>query len=1369
MELVNITYTGPGFQEQTYTNQDIQLLTSNLVNTQFGDTNDYIEYFVYDASGQLLDVNYNALDYYPNLTANPKTGLYSSITLDPQSDLQKLGYTRGTLNTQYNFLKNLFNSSYGKFYWIKEISNSRTEIKLTSQTISDSDILNGFNQYQSYAASKNYYTDFYLNFGNNELIIATNVAYTTDSEGSYILIKLYEPLPIDYDVKTQLWIINKVAESVNFKVDIQVEAETPQIENALRGPNFHIRVNQSLGQTTPYYSYNSLLSSNVSSSYQQLMSYYQDTSVNINVDYSNFSNFIHFSSATERINNFVYKLCLIESYNAQLYSSSLFAVSGAINNQLASSSIGSLQTSINNLVQKFDPYEYYLYFSSGSYAWPKISTTKPYALYSVTSSQASNWLGTVNTVTTPTTQSMLYSASYYDYTNKDLLKNTVPQYIIDDDNNAPYMTFLDMIGQHFDNIWIYYKDVSNRFNATNNPGTGISLDLVADALRGLGISLYTNTNVSNNIYYSLFGVNQDGSLLPPTGSEVINTYVTSSIQTLSADQIQKEVYKRIYHNLPYLLKTRGTQRGVKALISTFGIPNEILSVNEFGGYNRATTDGIYGINNDKINIITGSFSASLSSSLLSPETTVQYYNNNNRLNVPTIEVGFSPANSINAYITGTLGYFNIDQYIGNPAFATSGSYPDLDTLRNTTLQGLTGIHSINEYIRLVKYYNNSIFKMIKDFVPAKSSLSTGIIVKSHLLERSKYARNQPSASNYNNFTQSIDTAFISGSDGSNMTGSTQWFGYHTGSLGYVPFTSSQNAEKITGQFGGTRITVTTINSFSKQYEVSKNFTVTPSGFQTQSFSATYQNVSQSVRSQKFVRADYNSSQLVPSNYGILTQSLSSSQTNLYGQYTNPNSPYAYLQDTNYYLQSFTTPRYYGSKTTSAGYTDYTPGDTSYGKTAAIDKIKFQYAYLVDIYSSSFQLPGRVNAQIKYIIDNDQNVLNLTKANTNIFTTQNIFKSGENNNISLFNYGTDDNIAQYLTNNQTVNLYEGGFRYNPVLYNTTGTSSLSTYALTGSITTTTTITTPSYTTISGSDPNYWPTFTIGSIYAQFAGSLIMPVTHSGVSGGTSTAAVTVYWSIFNLTLGSSHPSYSYTGVGARSGIASGQSDPYKYVTSIPSNYSGSGLWQTSDSYSSSIASEVRTNSSGGTTTTTSYLSSITDNDSRWVVSASISGDHIIRLSATQSLYYGGFTFSSASSGIETPISVFSLNQMDLIRLYNLTSSWGSYNQSEYRVKSISYGTTDPTGTYPIESTSSYYCFVTLDRNINPNETVANTIPGYISRYIVLKRSPDETNLIFAFSGSSNIINDGLVFPKYISQAIRDNSGNVVKSLKQQNLI
>ena len=1350
MELVNITYTGAGFQEQQYLNQDVQLLTSNFVNTQFGESNDYIEYHVYDTTGQLLEVNYNALDYYPNLTANAATNLYSSLTLDPQGDLAKSGYTRGSLNIQYSFLTNLFNSKYGKFYWIKEISNSRTEIKLTSQTLSDSDILNGFNQYQAYVASKNYYTDFYLNFGNNELIIAINVAYTTDENGSYILIKLYEPLPVDYDVKTQLWLVNKVAEPVTFNVDIQIESELSGTENNLRGPNFTIRPNQVLGQTTPYYTYNSLLTSNVSSSFQQLMSYYQEKSININVDYSNFSNFIHFSSAEERLNNFVYKLRLIENYNTQIYSSSLFT-GGATSNQLASSSIGSLQNSRNNLIEKFDTYEYYLYFASASFAWPKMNTTKPYQLFSVSSSQASNWLGTVDVVPTPTTSSLLYSASFYDYTNKDLLRNSIPQYLMDDDNNAPYLTFLDMVGQHFDNVFIYYKDVSNRFNATNNPETGVSLDLVADALKGLGISLYTNTSVSDNVYYSLFGINQDGSLLPPTGSEVITSYVTSSLQTLASDTIEKEVYKRIYHNLPYLLKSRGTQRGVKALLSTFGIPDSILNVNEFGGYDRATKDGIYEINNDKVIILSGSYSASLSSSLLSPETTIQYYSNQNRLNVSSVEVGFSPANSINAVITGSLGYFSIDQYIGNPSYSTSGSYPALDTLRNSTFQSLTGSHSINEYIRLIKYYNNSVFKMIKDFVPAKSSVSTGLIVKSHILERNKYARYEPSSSFDNNLSQSIELLTITGSAANSISGSTAWANNIITIAGVVPYSSSQDVEKFTGEFSGSVITATSLTTFAKQYEISQNFTVSASGFVTQSLGATYQNVTGSVRSKKYFDLDYTSNQSTPINYGIVTQSISASQVPGYDNnaaFNNPNIPYAELQDSNYALQSFTIPRYYGSKTISATYNDYTIGDSSYGSTAAIDKIKYQYGYLVDMYSSSFQLPSRVNAQIKYMLDNNQNVLDLTKANVNISTTQNVFMSGEPVNISLFNYDPNNNMAQYLTNNQNVNIYEGGFRYSPILYSTDGSNNNKVYSLNTPIETFTTTNTPSYTYLAPTDQGYWGSVTV--VMTAPPGLVLLNFTASAKVTPDAAQDTWVRVSVTNTARPwlAPYDEFSYTKL-----IYKAQSSPYYYSVNLPSSpYS----WLPGDTFTTEISYEYFYNSSGGSVSSSAYQTSVTDSDSRLYAEDA----RTIRLSATQSLYYNAFIELNTAAGLETPISNFSLRQMDLVRLYNSASGWGNYNESEYRVNNI----------YSQVSSSVTFWYFTLDRDLNAKDTDAPyAIPGYISKYIALKRSPDETNLILAFSGSSNITDDGLVFPKYIDPVVRENSGNVIKSLKQQNLI
>jgi hypothetical protein len=87
---------------------------------------------------------------------------------------------------------------------------------------------------------------------------------------------------------------------------------------------------------------------------------------------------------------------------------------------------------------------------------------------------------------------------------------------------------MDMIGQHFDNIWTYTKDVSNRFDADNRLNYGISKDIVADAIRSMGVNLYQNNFSSDDLYSALVGINASGSLLPPTGSEVIETYITAS-------------------------------------------------------------------------------------------------------------------------------------------------------------------------------------------------------------------------------------------------------------------------------------------------------------------------------------------------------------------------------------------------------------------------------------------------------------------------------------------------------------------------------------------------------------------------------------------------------------------------------------------------------------------------------------------------------------------------------------------------------------------------------------------------------------------------------------------------------------------------
>ena len=287
MELVNIQYKGTGEKSGELSIQDSSLVISNFLNSSFGAPNDYVELYIRDENKELLEVDYTYRTYSPGSNVDSKNETYSSITLDPEKDARDRGYTRGLVNLQYSFYTSLFNSSYQKSYWIKEISPSRTELKIASQVLSDQQIKSGFDSYKAYISSKNYYPVFFLNFGDSNTVSANNVAFTQDDSGAYLLIKLYEPLSADYDVKSSFWIVDKAAESVSYDVDIQVESEIKKDTNKLRGPNYKVATKNKVGQTTPYYNYENLLESPISSSAQKLASWYQDKAISINVDYSN--------------------------------------------------------------------------------------------------------------------------------------------------------------------------------------------------------------------------------------------------------------------------------------------------------------------------------------------------------------------------------------------------------------------------------------------------------------------------------------------------------------------------------------------------------------------------------------------------------------------------------------------------------------------------------------------------------------------------------------------------------------------------------------------------------------------------------------------------------------------------------------------------------------------------------------------------------------------------------------------------------------------------------------------------------------------------------------------------------------------------
>ena len=75
-----------------------------------------------------------------------------------------------------------------------------------------------------------------------------------------------------------------------------------------------------------------------------------------------------------------------------------------------------------------------------------------------------------------------------------------------------------------------------------------------------------------------------------------STGVPLSTFAISTEDKTQEIWKRVINNLPHLLKTKGTERGLRALINCFGIPQTILRIREYGGAEasfESKTDNVY--------------------------------------------------------------------------------------------------------------------------------------------------------------------------------------------------------------------------------------------------------------------------------------------------------------------------------------------------------------------------------------------------------------------------------------------------------------------------------------------------------------------------------------------------------------------------------------------------------------------------------------------------------------------------------------------------------------------------------------------------------------------------------------------------------
>ena len=441
------------FEFQDYSISDESLIVSNDLDTVFSGSTDYIETYIYDE-------NQNQVSFQVPFTNYKVTK--GDVILTPSNDLERLGFDIGSYFITYNFYRPQLSSTLNTQYYISEISSDRTEIRLDSTQIDNALLVSSSLEFIEYRETADYFVDFLLNFGNNQLVIANNIELDLSDElNPTILIKLYESLPAIFDLKSQCSVVEEISTPQSYNVEFPPLEFTPDDFSYISGPNYSLNIKGQSGTPGMDFSYNTLVSSNLTSSFNQVNNLLNRKEIDINVNYEDYNDFIYFSSGYTRLQNFYYKVGLIQSASAQLGQ----ITSATTGSTVYSSSQAEFSATIENTIKNFDGYEYFLYFNSGSeYSYPKENTEPPFTLYPTGSTEVLNWLGSTD-IESEYYGGQALSASNYDENNQNSLYYAIPEYLRSDPQNAKYELFVDMVGQHYDNLWLYTKNITTKFDA----------------------------------------------------------------------------------------------------------------------------------------------------------------------------------------------------------------------------------------------------------------------------------------------------------------------------------------------------------------------------------------------------------------------------------------------------------------------------------------------------------------------------------------------------------------------------------------------------------------------------------------------------------------------------------------------------------------------------------------------------------------------------------------------------------------------------------------------------------------------------------------------------------------------------------------
>lgn len=414
-----------------------------------------------------------------------------------------------------------------------------------------------------------------LDFGNDTQYVAESWR-VSPSNSNAIQLRLSTPLNSSIQVYDSAFITREIAKSIVDTVDVLLSPEI-DITPYLRPRNTHIKeesANKKYINNVTLSSLNmgggTVSGSNISYDNDIFRRWYTAdfNSSELNIDFSNYSNFVHFGSARNRIDAFAQKLSKIEQLKAQTIADTTSSVAGygtyTYSPTNATAQANAIE--IENVIRNFDPYEQFLYYTTASVAY---SASVDYVTGDVEYNSSSSWpkyndgtlYSPISVVTSSNAWYVLQSgiADRYDANNPNYLVTHLPRHIQEDAESNEFLIFVSMIGHMVDNIKVYIDQFPNIYSTHPDPYTDLTMDQVYEVASSFGLNL---PNV-----YSLESLESFIQTNDIDGAEGSRTLVS-------------ETWKRFLHSMVYMSKLKGSRTAFDVLLNTYGINSPILQAKE---------------------------------------------------------------------------------------------------------------------------------------------------------------------------------------------------------------------------------------------------------------------------------------------------------------------------------------------------------------------------------------------------------------------------------------------------------------------------------------------------------------------------------------------------------------------------------------------------------------------------------------------------------------------------------------------------------------------------------------------------------------------------------------------------------------------